>query len=199
MPIISETGCATGTSTKQVKLGLVAAAVAALAFAPVDDYSSAKRKLDLIDSDSLRPGAKVTLTARELNAYVAHAVPPGVRNTSLQIVGPGVATGSALIDFGKVRRAQGHPPGWLMSKLLDGERPVSVTARILSANGRATVNVQRVQVSGVEIDGRTLEFLVQNLLLPLYPNAVVDRPFELGHRIERLEVEPAAVGVVIGR
>ena len=177
---------------------LIAAALTALAFAPVDDYASAKRKLDLIDSERLRPGAKVTLTARELNAYVAHEVPPGVRNTTLQIVSPGVATGSALIDFGKVRRAQGHPPGWLMSKLLDGERPVSVTARIVSANGRATVKVQRVEVSGVEIDGKTLEFLVQNLLLPMYPTAAVDRPFELGHRIERLELQPSAVGVFIG-
>jgi hypothetical protein len=182
-----------------VKVCLIAVALAALAVAGVEDYTSARHKLDLIDSDRLRPGAKVTLTPRELNAYVAHEVPPGVRDTKLQIVSPGVATGSALIDFGKVRRAQGHPPGWLMSKLLDGERPVSVTARILSANGHATVNVQRVQVSGVEIDGRTLEFLMQNLVIPLYPNAAVDRPFQLGHRIERLEVEPAAVGIVIGR
>jgi hypothetical protein len=170
-----------------------------LAFAPVEDYASAKRKLDLIDSDRLHAGAKVTFTARELNAYVAREVPPGVRNTALQIVSPGVATGSALIDFGKVRRAQGHPPGWLMSKLLDGERPVKVTARIVSSKGRATVDVQRVEVSGVEIDGRTLDFLVQNLLLPMYPSAALNRPFELGHRIDRLEIEPAAVGVVIGR
>jgi hypothetical protein len=183
----------------EVKLCVIAAALAALVFAAGEDYVSARRKLDLIDSDRLRPGAKVTLTARELNAYVAHEVPPGVRDPKVEIVSPGLATGSALIDFGKVRRAQGHPPGWLMSKLLDGERPVSVTARIVSGNGRAKVKVERVQVSGVEIDGRTLEFLMQNLLLPLYPNAAVDRPFELGHRIERLEVEPAAVGIVIGR
>ncbi|MGA7235837.1 MAG: hypothetical protein WBY44_09165 [Bryobacteraceae bacterium] len=182
-----------------MKVCFIAASLTALAFASADDYGSAKRKLDLIDSNSLRPGAKVTLSPRELNAYVAHEVPPGVRNTALQIVSPGVATGSALIDFGKVRRAQGHPPGWLMSKLLDGERPVKVTARVLSSKGHATVEVQRVEVSGVEIDGRTLDFLVQNLLLPMYPNAAIDRPFELGHRIERLELEPAAVGVVIGR
>jgi len=181
-----------------VKPCLIAAVLAALAFAGVEDYGSARRKLDLIDSDRLRPGARVTLTARELNAYVAHEVPPGVRDTKLQIVSPGVATGSALIDFGKVRRAQGHPPGWLMSKLLDGERPVSVTARIASDNGWAKVKVERVEVSGVEIDGKTLDFLVQNLLLPLYPNAAVDRPFELGHRIERLEVQPASLGIVIG-
>jgi hypothetical protein len=182
-----------------MKVCFIAAGIAALAVAAGEDFASAKRKLDLIDSDRLRPGAKVTLTARELNAYAAHEVPPGVRNPALQIVSPGVATGSALVDFGKMRRAQGHPPGWLMSKLLDGERPVNVTARISSSNGHATVQVQRVEVSGVTIDGGTLNFLIQNLLLPLYPNAAVDRPFQLGHRIERLELEPAAVGVVIGR
>jgi len=94
------------------------------------------------------------------------------------------------MDFGKLRRAHGYQTGWLMSKLLDGDRPVSVTARIRSAGGRATVDLQRVEISGVAIDGRTLDFLIENILLPLYPDAVVGRPFELGHRIERLEVGP---------
>jgi hypothetical protein len=182
-----------------VRFCLIATALAALAFGSATDYTSAKRKFDLIDSERLHPGAKVTLSASELNAYVAHEAPTGVRDTKLMIVSPGVATGSALIDFAQVRRAQGHPPGWLMSKLLSGEHPVSVTARIVSSDGHATVEVQRVEVSGVEIDGKTLDFLIQNLLLPMYPDAAVGRPFELGHHIERLAVEPAAVGVFIGR
>jgi hypothetical protein len=182
-----------------VRYCLVAAALAALALAPTEDYSTAHRKFQLIDSDRLRPGARVVLTSRELNAYVAHEAPQGVRSTKLEVVSPGVVTGSALIDFGKVRRAQGHPPGWLMSKLLDGERPVSVTARIVSSNGQATVRVERVEISAVQIDGRMLDFLIENMLLPMYPDAAVDRPFELGHRIERLDVQPAAVGVIIGR
>lgn len=153
----------------------------------------------MINSDRLRAGATVTLTSRELNDYVAHQVPDGVRDTHLEITRPGEATGSALIDFGRVRRAEGHPPSWLMSKLLDGERPVKVTARITSSNGEATVEVERVEISGVVIDGHTLDFLIDNLLLPMYPEAAVGRPFELGHRIERLDVQPAAVGVLIGR
>ncbi len=31
----------------------------------------------------------------------------------------------------------------------------------------------------------------------MYPDAAVGRPFELGHRIEKLDVEPASVGVLI--
>ena len=155
--------------------------------------------MDLIESDRLRAGSRVDLSLRELNAYAAHEAPPGVRNPRIQVTAPGIASGTALVDFAKVGRAQGYEPGWLMSKLLSGERPVGVTVRIRSAAGQATVDVLRVEISGIEIDGRTLDFLIRNILLAMYPNAVVGRPFELGHRIERLDVGPGPVGVVIGR
>jgi hypothetical protein len=163
------------------------------------DYDSVQQKLDRIESDRLRSGTRVELTAREMTAWVEHEAPPGVRNPRIQLVAPEVASGTAFIDFNKVQRAQGYEPGWLMSRLLTGEHPVSVTARIRSSNGRATVDVQRVEISGVTIDGKTLDFLIQNFLLPRYPDATIGRPFELGHRIERLDVQPAAVGVMIGR
>jgi hypothetical protein len=86
-----------------------------------------------------------------------------------------------------------------MAKLLDGERPVSVTARVHSGGGKATVDVERVEISGMVIDGRMLDFLIQNFLLAMYPTAVVGRPFELGHRIDRLDIQPGGVGVVIGK
>jgi hypothetical protein len=163
------------------------------------DYASAQQKFALIEAERLRPGTRVVLSLRELQAYAEHDVPDGVRNPRLQVPAPGVATGTAMVDFGKVRRAQGYHPGWLMSRLLDGERPVSVTARIQSAGGKATVQVQRVEISGLEIDGGTLDFLIQNFLIPMYPEAAVGRPFELGHRIEKLDIQPSAVGVLIGK
>jgi hypothetical protein len=164
-----------------------------------DDYLSAKQKFDSIESGGLKSGSRVELTVRELDAYAERQVPEGVRNPRLQLVAPGIATGTAMMDFGKLRRGLGFQTGWLMSKLLDGDRPVSVTARIRSVGGRATVDVQRVEISGIAIDGGTLDFLIENVFLPLYPNAVVGRPFELGHRIEKLDVGPAVVGVLIGR
>src|SRR5437870_4003805 len=124
--------------------------------APSSDYISVKRKFDLIESDTLRPGSRVTLTSRELNAYVANEVTEliaqGVRDPKLEL-GDGSASGSALIDFLKLRQSAGKPPGWVMSKLLAGERPVRVTARIRSGSGRAVVDVERVEISGFAVDG----------------------------------------------
>jgi hypothetical protein len=180
-------------------LGIATVLSAALLAAAYDPYISAQQKLDQIEGDKLRPGARITLTPQELDAWVAHEAPAGVRNPHLELTSPGMATGTALIDFGKVRRAQGHPPGWLMSRLLDGERPVSVTARIRSGGGQATVDVQRVAISGLEIDGQMLDFLIQNFLLALYPDAAVGRPFDLGHRVEKIDVARGSVGVLIGK
>jgi hypothetical protein len=170
---------------------------ASLAGASYNDYASAKRKMDAIEGDSLRPGARVILTFPELNAWAAKEAPAGVRNPQLRATARDVATGAALIDFGKLERSAGRQPGWLMSKLLDGERPVSVTARIRSSAGRATVDIERVEISGLVIDGRTLDFLIQNFLIPMYPDAVIGKPFELGHRIDRLDVSPSAVAVLL--
>ena len=124
------------------------------------------------------------LSERELNAWVANELmqfaPQGVRDPRLE-VGHGSASGSALIDFVKVRQAQGKPPGWLASKLLSGERPVRVTTRIRSGAGQATVDVERVEISGIAVEGRMLDFLIENYLAPNYPEAKIGKPFELGH------------------
>jgi hypothetical protein len=166
------------------------------------DAISARKKVATIESDRLPQGSRVSFSPRELNAYVKGELlsdfPPGVREPLVE-PGSGTATGSALVDFAKVRRAQGKEPGWLLSRLLEGERPVKVVTRIQSGGGRATVDVESVEVSGMTLDGPMLDFLIRNYLLPNYPEAKVGQPFELGHHIDRLEVGPAAVTVVIGR
>jgi hypothetical protein len=37
--------------------------------------------------------------------------------------------------------------------------------------------------------------LIQTFILPLYPNAKIDEPFELADRVDRIEVKPAEVRV----
>src|SRR5215469_12453166 len=182
-------------------LRLYALFLAAGLAVPLDNYTSAQEKLARIETDHLPAGSRIELSPAELNAYVANEAPKvtdGVRNPRLELVGDGLARGTALIDFARVQRSQGHPPGWLMAKLLEGERPVSVSVRIRSSKGQATVEVQRVEISGMAMEGAALDFLIQHFLLGLYPNAVVGRPFTLGHRLERLDVRPRGITMVVG-
>ncbi|MBM3774676.1 MAG: hypothetical protein FJW37_05870 [Acidobacteria bacterium] len=166
------------------------------------DYFSVKRKFEAIEKQQLKPGTRMQLSEKELNAYfreeAVRAVPEGLSQPRLEL-GEQQASGSAVIDFVKLQKAQGKPPGWLMAQLLAGEHTVKVTARIQSGAGRATVNPQSVEIDGIAISGPMLNYLIENYLLPRYPTAAINRPFELGHRIERLDVRPSSVAVVIGR
>jgi hypothetical protein len=164
-----------------------------------DLYSSARQKVDSIESGKLPAGARIDLSFAELNAFAAREAPVGIRDVRLALTQPETVSGTALVDFGKLRRGQGYQPGWLLSKLLDGERPVTATARIRSSGGKVTVDVKQASISGLEIDGGTLDFVIKNFVMPFYPEAMVGQPVEMGFHIDRLQLTPAGVGVIIGR
>jgi hypothetical protein len=176
-------------------------AVAALT-APGANSGNVKRKIQLIQQDQVPPGTKVTLKRDELNAYirgeVAAVAPAGVRDPRV-VLGFNRAVGYAYVDFPKLRQAQGKPMGRLLAWLVGGERAIRVDARIRSGGGKAVVDIERLEISGIVLTGATLDWLIRNFLWPYYPDAKVGKPFELAHRIDRLEIVPAEVRVVIGK
>ncbi len=172
-----------------------------LAVAADRAYDSARRKIDMIAEERARPGSRVWLSLAELDAYARvtalEAAPKGLRNPRLEL-GYGAAVGSALIDFSLLRQSAGAAPNPLVAWFLSGERPVRAEARIESGGRRATVHIQKVTLASLTVHGSPLDFLIENFLLPRYPDAVIGRPFELQHNMERFEVSPKGVNVVIG-
>jgi hypothetical protein len=81
--------------------------------------------------------------------------------------------------------------------LIQGEKRILAKATIQSANGRATVHLERVEIGGLAVSGATLDFLIDTFFRPLYPDAKIDEPFELSDRVERIEVTPAEAKVYI--
>jgi len=160
------------------------------------------RKLDLIQSGQAKPGSVFRFTPAELNAWVRvkapSIVPDGFRQPRL-VLGNGEATASALIDFLKVRNASGMQTNFLVAKLIQGEKLVTARASIQSAHGQATVHLLRVEVGGLAVTGAPLDFLVQNFLLPFYPDATIDQPFALADNVDRIEVTPAEARVYMRR
>lgn len=158
--------------------------------------STLDRKLALIEQEHQKPGSRVVMTKAEWNAWVADAAPPGVTHVRLDL-GTNRITGYANIDFLKVNKASGDTPNWLMSQLLSGDRPVVVTVKMQSENGRIRVDVERVQVSGVAVEGRALDFLIHSYVKPTYPDVKISQWIPLSHRMERIAIEPQTVTVVL--
>ena len=163
---------------------------------------SVSRKLDLIQSGKAAPGSVFRFTQAELNAWVRVKAPTiihdGFRQPHL-VLGNGEASASALIDFLKVRHANGVETSWLVAKLIQGEKLVTARASIQSSHGQATVHLLRVEIGGLAVTGAPLDFLVQNFFLPFYPDAKIDEPFDLAGNVDRIEVTPAEARVYIRR
>ncbi|MES1262054.1 MAG: hypothetical protein ABUS49_09980 [Acidobacteriota bacterium] len=177
-------------------------AIAAALGAAVFDSQSVWRKLESIERGRTG-GSRVVFTSAELNAWVGDQTralaPQGARNPRLEL-GSGLATGYADIDFLKLRQAAtGEAPGWLMKNLFSGVRPVKVIARIQSRNGRARVDVARVEVSGIAIEGPALDFLIEDFVRPLFPNAIVSEWFELQHGVDHFTVNTTGIAVFMRR
>lgn len=169
---------------------------------PISPLQSARAKMERIEEDRALPGSTIVLTAAELLAYAneqAQIIAPGALTGTVLTLTAGRAEASTSINFLRIRQAEGHADNWLAKQLLDGERPVRVRVRFESAHGRARVDVERVEVAGVAMQGSTLDFLLRQFVIPNFPDARVGSWFALGHRIERFEVVEGAVRVVIGR
>jgi hypothetical protein len=183
-------------------LAVIVALLSLAGFAGVSqkDYLSAKRKFQAIDKQPPKPGTRVAITSAELNAYVQSELPkvapPGIRNPNIEMLNSNTATGRAIIDFLKLRSAQGKSTSWMMRKLLEGEREVAVTARIQSGGGQATVDLDRVEISGITIEGAALDFILENYLKPNYPDAKIGKPFALHQHVDRIEVARGVAYVI---
>jgi hypothetical protein len=164
------------------------------------DAMPTQRKLDLIEQGRIPPGTTLTFEERELNTYLQRkakeVIPDGLREPHVTL-SDGKVTGKAYVDFVKMRHAQGEDLNWLMSSLLKGEYPIRVEGRVASSNGTARVDLDMVQVGGASLKGRALDLLIRTFVHPLYPNAKVGSPFELGYNLDRIELKQGVAQVTM--
>lgn len=162
------------------------------------DRLPAAQKIDLIENKKVPLGTTLNFREQELNSYFAgkakEIVPDGLRNPVV-VIRDGKATGSAKVDFVKMRHAQGADLGWLMQRLLTGEHPVQVVGTLKSSNGTARVDIEHLDVGGVTLKGRALDLLIRTFVHPLYPNVKVGETFELGYNLDRIELKPGIASV----
>jgi hypothetical protein len=180
-------------------LFLLAIAIAPALFAADPLFERAWNKLDVIGSGRARPGSVIEFTPAEWNAWAQVRVPQlveGVRTPHIEL-GTNTATGSALVDCLKMRQSEGIATNPVLARLIDGERPVKVLVRVDSGGGRCTIHLMRAEISGIAATGRVLDLLVSTFFQPLFPEAKIDQPFELSDNLDRIDIRPAGVRVII--
>jgi len=166
----------------------------ALAAAPVsvENSRSAQKKLDEIAAGHLRHGQAVVLTEDEINSYLrydyAPEIPAGLTQPHLRFE-PDRVIASATVDFLEWQAGRGRSPSPVLSFLLRGKREVEAVCRYVSSDGYGQADVESVTIGGVAVSGSAIEFLIENLVTPRYPEAVVGRRVLLGFQLQQVRIE----------
>ena len=171
---------------------------AALGLSQTPDAGKVRAKIALIEADAVAPKSRVEFPLREILAYANEEgrkeVGDGFRNLRLTL-GSNAASGSAIVNFVKLKTARGEPPGLVLRWMLRGDRQLAASARFQSGGGKARVDVDEVTLDGLVLRGKLLDLLIDYYLLPRYPDAKIGKPFDLHHGIDRIDVTPAGVTV----
>lgn len=163
-------------------------------------YHSAERKFSRLEenarSEPVDP-APTPLTTAEINAYVNEGgvdLPHGVHN--VKFTGqPGTVNTTAEVDFDELTagRTQNNP----LMMVFTGRHDVAASAQAYGKNGRGIVHVNSVQIDGVPVPQRLLQYFVDRYLRPRYGNGVgVDSNFALPERINSATVGENQVTLV---
>lgn len=158
--------------------------------------AGARSKLDAMTEERLQPGSHVHWNLAELNAYVheeaVEQLPPGVRDTRVAL-GNGMIDAYATVDFARIAQAEGKALHPAIAKLIEGDRPLKLSLRVDSRQGRITIFLTGIEINGVALSGAPLNLLLQTFFLAYHPNAHINEPFDLDFGLDRVEVTPQGI------
>ena len=169
---------------------------------PSNDFASIQKKMDDIVKEHTRPGDRIFMSKGEFDAYLQAQVqaiaPKAIKYAKLDL-GEGCGSASAMVDFLELNKARHGASNWMMDKILEGERYVKISVHVQTKAGKVRVDVDRVEVAGVAMQGAALDFLIQRYVIPQFPSAKVDQWFGLQHHMDHFDIHQSGATVVIGK
>jgi hypothetical protein len=158
------------------------------------------QKFERISSGKMRVGEIITLSDAEVTVFIASGeveLPAGVSGVKVQFR-PDLAIIDSIVDLAKSQEAKGKSLNMFMRMLLQGERKLRSTCRYVSADGVGTLNMESFEIDGSKIDGTMLDFLLENLVAPNYPDLKLGEPQDLPESIRQIRLEQGTLVVVGG-
>jgi hypothetical protein len=135
---------------------------------------------------------RTTVTEQEVNAFLAYdsALPVGVLDPSISILGDGRLTGRAVVDLDAVRRQNASGGSLDPMSYLTGRLPVTIDGVLRTNDGIGRFTLESATVAGVPVPKPVLQQIVSHYSRsPDLPDGVdIDAPFSLPARIREIQV-----------
>ncbi len=196
------------TRRRSIVVTLIVGATAALSAQQRLSTQDARRfqtKVAQIESYGAVPARRVgqttLVTDVEVNSYLRFGagaqIPVGVVNPTINALGNGRVSGSAIVDLDAVRtqkqRGWTDPLGYLTGRL-----PVTASGTLTTQNGVGRFQLGSAEISGVPVPKAVLqELLSYYSRTPDTPSGInMDDPFALPSRIREIKVGQGTATIV---
>lgn len=200
-----ETSRATGLITAVAAIVAFAAGLRVSASGPRGDTpplpaatraaaQSLENKIRSLQAPDPRAGSSnspVVITENEVNSYLqVHGpefFPVGVREPGVRMQ-PEHVTGAATVNFEEFSRTYANPNDWgpkVLAAMFNGTQKVTATAKVVSANGAAKVDIESVTVGSTKLPSWLIEFVLQNYVQPRY-KLDLSKPIRLPEHVSQL-------------
>jgi hypothetical protein len=74
--------------------------------------------------------------------------------------------------------------------LFEGEQPIRARCHYVSSSGNGTVNVEWVEVNGMQLPRFVLDWLISSLVQPNMPEFQLGKPSPLPANLKQIRLEP---------
>jgi len=156
-----------------------------------------QRKLEQLQQNARNKTSSTTeFTESEINAWMKSnyvALPEGVKSVRFR-GSPGVIVTMARVDFDQyvADRKSSNP----MLNMFKGEHDVFAIAHARGTHGEGFVDIDSVELDGVEVPRFVLQLFVDRYLKPKYPNLGLNSRFPLPARVDTASVATHKLVVV---
>ena len=167
------------------------------------------RKVDAIErhgavKDPRRDAAarRTPVSESEINSWFAYdgkpALPEGITQPTLSIVGNGQVAGRAIVDLDAVSRSRASGRTFDIWNLVGGRVPVTIAGVVRTRGGRARFELQDASIRGIPVPRMMVEELVSYYSrTPAHPRGRrLDDEFVLPAAIDRIEIGAGSAVVV---
>ena len=139
---------------------------------------------------------------KEVDSYIHYELSPlfpkGLRDLHIKLL-PDSLSADALVNFDEMQGDGGASKNLLLSALLAGKHHIEVLGKLKTQDKLGTYEILSLRLDQKEIPKPLVDLLIAKLVVPKYPNAKPDTPFELPYDITHVDIQQGKLTVYQAR
>jgi hypothetical protein len=157
-----------------------------------------KKLAELASPRKDRSSTTVEFSQKEVDSYLHYELsqffPKGLHDVRIKLLQDSLSA-NARINFDQLQSGENSVKNSLLGVLLQGEHSLEVLGKLSAQNKQGSYEILALRLDQREVPKPLVDLLIAKLVVPKYPNAKPNTPFDLPYEITRIDINEGKVVV----